>query len=152
MKSMMTMDRAAMGMPGMGTTMGSNMPMAGNMNMMMVPRCTIKMEKCKDGMKMMCVCPDEMSAAMMQNLCNMMGGMMSCCMMMNGMMVMCCNMTMGMCKFEATKDGICMTCTSGDAKCCQMIQACCDAMMSMMESGCTCCVCMNGMPVCCGTC
>ena len=34
--------------------------------------------------------------------------------MMNGMMVCCCNLTMGMCKCEMTKDGVCITCTSGD--------------------------------------
>jgi hypothetical protein len=70
-------------------------------------------------------------------------------MMMNGMMVCCCNLTMGMCKCEMTKDGVCMTCTSGDAKCCDMIQACCDCMCTMMKSGCTCCLVMNNTPVCC---
>ena len=153
MKSMMTMDRSAMAMPGMTAgSMNSAMPMSGNMNMMMVPRCTIKMEKCKDGMKMMCSSTDEMAMGMMQNLCNMMGGMMSCCMMMNGMMMMSCNLTMGLCKCEITKNGICITCTSGDEACCKMIQECCDCMMAMMQAGCTCCFCMNGMPVCCGTC
>jgi hypothetical protein len=51
-----------------------------------------------------------------------------------------------------TKDGMCMTWTSGDAMCCDMIQACCDMMMKMMECGCTCCMCMNGTPVCCCSC
>jgi hypothetical protein len=31
-----------------------------------------------------------------------------------------------------------------------MIQACCECMSTMMQSGCTCCVMMNNMPVCCG--
>jgi hypothetical protein len=31
-----------------------------------------------------------------------------------------------------------------------MIAACCDCMSAMMKAGCTCCVMMNGMPVCCG--
>jgi hypothetical protein len=30
-----------------------------------------------------------------------------------------------------------------------MIQACCDCMTVMSKAGCVCCVCMNGMPVCC---
>jgi len=76
----------------------------------------------------------------------------SCCMMMNGMMICCCNLTMGMCKCEMTKDGVCLTCTSGDAKCCEMIQACCDCMGCMLKDGCTCCMLMNNMPVCCGGC
>jgi hypothetical protein len=30
-----------------------------------------------------------------------------------------------------------------------MIQSCCECMSAMMKSGCTCCVLMNNMPVCC---
>lgn len=143
-----------MSMPGMGMMgsmpgMGMMPGMMGGMGMMM-PRCTMSMEKCEGGMQMMCMASDDMAAAMMQNLCTMMsGGMPSLCMMMNGMMVMGCNMTMAMCKFEMTAQGMMMTCTSGDAMMARMIQACCDAMMSMMECGCTACLCMNGMPVCC---
>lgn len=147
MNPMMTMEHGPMGMSGMSKGMMGGMPA---MNMMMMPRCQMVMEKCEDGMKMMCTTTDETACAMLQNLCKMMGGgMMSCCMMMNGMMMMNCNMTMGMCKMEMMKDGVCMTWCSKDAACCAMIQSCCDAMMKMMECGCTCCLCMNGMPVCC---
>ena len=69
-------------------------------------------------------------------------------MMMNGMVVCTCNMIMGMCKCEMTEDGCCFTCTSGDKACCDMIQAMCASMMSMMKGGCTCCMMMNNMPVC----
>jgi hypothetical protein len=135
-------------MPGM--TMNPPMTATTGMNMMVIPRCTMKMEKCDGGMKMMCICEDTMSASMLQNLCTMLSGsMVSCCMMMNGMMMMNCNMTMGMCKFEMTKEGMVMTCTSGDQNCCKMIQACCEAMMTMMDAGCVCCLCMNNTPVCC---
>src|SRR5579884_1352509 len=149
----MTMERnlmAGMSMPGTTAPMmsgSSTMPA----NMMMVPRCTMKFEKCQGGMKMMCSCDDKMACSMMQNLCTMMqGGMVCCCMMMNGMMVCCCNMTMGMCRCEMTDKGVCITCTSGDAKCCEMIQACCDCLSCMMKDGCTCCIMMNNTPVCCG--
>ena len=150
MESKMTesnmMGAGMMNMPMMG---GMGMQ-SGAMNMMMMPRCTMKMEKCEGGMRMMCMSSDEMAVAMMQNLCTMMmGGMTSCCMMMNGMMVMNCNMMMGMCKMEMTSDGMMMMWTSGDAEICTMIQACCDCMMSMMAAGCTCCMMMNNMPICC---
>lgn len=136
-----------MGMPMMG---GMGMP-SGMGSMMMVPRCTMTMEMCEGGMKVMCSTTDQMAMGMMQNLCMMMsGGMTTMCMMMNGMMVMNCNMTMGMCRFETTEDGMMMMCTSGDAMACRMIQSCCDCMMSMMQNGCTCYMCMNNMPVCCG--
>jgi hypothetical protein len=61
-------------------------------------------------------------------------------------------MTMGMCKCEMTKEGCCITCTSGDAQCCAMIQGCCDYMNVMMKNGCMCCVMMNNTPICCGCC
>ena len=145
--STMMMERT--GMAGMGTSAA----MPTTPNWMMVPRCTFKFEKCTGGMKIYCVCDDKVACSMMQNLCTMLaGGMCSCCMMMNGMMVCCCNLTMGMCKCEMTEKGVTVTCTSGDAKCCDMIQACCDCMTTMMKAGCTCCVMMNNTPVCCGNC
>jgi hypothetical protein len=142
-------------MAGMPGTMPSGMttPMPGampSMNYLMVPRCTITMEKGTGGMKITCACEDKMSAGMLQNLCSALAGTMcSCCCMMNGMMVCCCNLMMGMCKCERTKDGVCLTCTSGDKECAAMIQACCESMTAMMHSGCTCCIMMNNMPICC---
>ena len=153
MMNTMMVERPAMGMPGMGTT-----PMGGTSgamapNMVMVPRCTMKFEKCQGGMKITCVCDDKMACSMVQNLCTMLaGGMCSCCVMMNGMTVCCCNYTMGMCKVEMTETGVCVTCTSGDAKCCEMIQACCDCISTCLKDGCTCCLLMNNTPVCCGCC
>src|SRR6185369_11975128 len=114
----------SMGTSGMNA-MGTSMPAApAAMNCMMVPRCTMKFEKCTGGIKIMCTSEDKMAAATMQNLCaSMAGAMCGCCCMMNGMMVCCCNLVMGMCKCEMTKDGVCFTCTSGDKACCKMIQA-----------------------------
>jgi hypothetical protein len=156
--SSMMMERSGMAMPGMGMP-GMGTPAMGapattpTPNYMMVPRCTIKMEKCNGGMKIHCSGDDKMAISMVQNLCTMLaGGMCSCYCMMNGMMLCCCNLTMGMCKCDMTKDGVCITCTSGDPKCCEMIQACCECMSCMMKDGCTCCVMMNNMPVCCGCC
>ncbi|WP_406694439.1 hypothetical protein V5E97_25525 [Singulisphaera sp. Ch08] len=152
MMERMGMTAPTTSMPGMGAgMMGSPSAMPTGMNMMMVPRCTIKMEKCPGGMKITCSCDDKMACSMMQSLCTMLaGGMVSCCMMMNGMMVCSCNLMMGMCKCEMTEDGCCITCTSGDEACAAMIQACCDCCATMMKAGCTCCVMMNGTPVCCG--
>jgi hypothetical protein len=140
---------ATQGMPGTG--MGAPATMPGAANWMMVPRCTVKVEKCAGGMKLTCVCDDPMARSMVQNLCTMLaGGMCSCCLMLNGMTVCCCNLMMGLCKCEMTDTGCCITCLSGDGKCCDMIQSCCDCMATLMKSGCTCCVMMNNTPVCCG--
>jgi hypothetical protein len=147
------MGMQGMGMPGMGTTMGSPTGMPSTANWMMVPRCTLKMEKCTGGMKITCSCDDKMACSMVQNLCQMLaGGMCTCCMMMNGMVCCTCNLTMGMCHCEMTKDGVRITCTSGDSKCGEMIQACCECMACMLKDGCTCCILMNNTPVCCGCC
>jgi hypothetical protein len=119
-------------------------------NMAMVPRCKIKMEKCTGGMRMVCTCDDATAAGMLQNLCmTLAGGMCSCCCMMNGMMLCGCNLVMGMCQTDMTKNGVTLTCVSGDPKCCEMIQSCGECMTAMMKSGCTCCIMMNNMPVCC---
>lgn len=154
MTTAMMMDRTSMsGMGGsMPMGMGTGMP-AMAPNMVMVPRCTMKIEKCPGGMKITCMCDDAAACTMMQNLCTMMaGGMCSMCCMMNGMMVCTCCLTMGACKVEMTKDGCCVTCTSGDKACCDMIQGCCDCLMACMKGGCTCCMMMGGVPVCCCMC
>ena len=149
-----TMGRAGMGMPGMNLGTGMD-PMSGTTpmmpGMMTMPRCNMmKFEKCSGGMKITCTCQDQMACSMMQNLATMlMGGMVSCCMMLNGMLVCWCNLTMGLCQCEMMDKGMCISCTSGDPKCCEMIQACCDCLAAMMKNGCTCCLLMNNTPVCC---
>ena len=155
MSSTMMFDRSMM----MGPMQGSTMPMTGMPGMMpamgnmgMVVRCDMKMEKTKDGMKITCSCPDEMSATTLQNMCKMLSdSMCSCCCMMNGMMVCQCNMTMCRVKCTDTKDGVCVTCTTGDKACCEMLHACCDCMTACMGAGCMCCLCFGGTPVCCCT-
>ena len=159
MSSTMMMERTGMGMPGVGVpgmgvpTMGGATATPASAGYVMVPRCTVKMEKCTGGMKLTCTCDDPMACSMMQNLCTMLaGGMCSCCMILNGVTVCTCCLTMGLCKCELTEMGCCITCTSGDPKCCEMIQACCDCMCCMLKDGCTCCVMMNNTPVACGCC
>ena len=159
MSSTMMMERTGMGMPAMGMpgmtapTMGGPAGAPTTGNYVMVPRCTFKFEKCSGGMKIYCVCDDKMACSMVQNLCtSLAGGMCSCCVMLNGMTVCTCNFTMGLCKCELTDSGVCITCTSGDSKCCEMIQACCDCLCCQVNAGCTCCVMFNSTPVCCGTC
>lgn len=144
----------------MGSMPGPAMPMSGmpamspNMpNMCMVPKCTIKMEKCAGGMKMTCSCEDEVACGTLQNMCKMLcDGLCSCCCMMNGMTMCQCNLAMCSCKCTTTEDGVCITCTSGDKACCDMVQACCDCLCACMKAGCVCCVCFSNTPVCCGTC
>jgi hypothetical protein len=156
MAGAMMMERTGMGMPGVGVP-GVGTPGMGvsstptTSNWLMVPRCTFKFEKCTGGMKLTCTCDDKMACSMVQNLCTMLaGGMFSCNVMLNGMTVCCYNFTMGLCKCEVTDKGVCVTCTSGDTKCCEMIQACCEGLTCMTHAGCTCCVLMNNTPVCCG--
>ena len=140
-------------MSGGAAPMGMNMGMGPGMpSMMMVPRCTMKMEKMQGGMMCTCICEDQTTAMMMQNLCMMLqGGMCSMAVMMNGMTCCCYAMgMMGMCKMEMTEMGCRMTCTSGDPDCAKMIQACCDCMMNCMSMpGAMGCMMMNGMPICC---
>ncbi len=140
------------GVPGVGQT-GMGMPAVSpaTSNWLMVPRCTFKFERCQGGMKVTCVCDDQMARSMMQNLCTaLQGGLCSCYCSLNGTVVCCCNLTVGLCRCELTDSGCCVTCTSGDQKCCEMIQSCCDCLATMCASGCTCCFMMGNTPVCCG--
>jgi hypothetical protein len=58
-----------------------------------------------------------------------------------------------MCHTEMTKDGVCITCTSGDKKCGAMLQACCDCLAACCcEPGCCCYISYNNTPCCCGKC
>lgn len=157
MSSTMMMERTGLGMPGMpmpgmgASPMGTPTMAPPTSGYLMVPRCIIKFEKCQGGMKIICSCDDQMACSMMQNLCSMLqGGIYSCCTMMNGMMVCSCNFTLGMCRCEMNDKGICITYTSGDSKCSEMIQACCDCLSCMIHNGCTCCIMMNNTPVACG--
>jgi hypothetical protein len=149
----MMMERTSTGMqsmPGVGPAGMTSMSPATS-NWLMVPRCTFKFEKTTVGMKISCVCDDQTARSMMQNLCTaLMGGMCSCTCTLNGVMVCCCNFTMGLCKCELTSDGCSVTCTSGDQKCGEMIQSCCDCLATLCNGGCTCCLLMNNTPVCCG--
>jgi hypothetical protein len=159
MSSTMMMERTGVALPGISLP-GMGAPAVGAptgvppaANWLMVPRCTYKFEKCPGGMKITCSCEDKVSCSMVQNLCAMLaGGMCGYCVMLNGMTVCSCNLVMGLCKCEPTEEGVSVTCTSGDPKCCEMIQACCDYLCSMVEAGCTCCLLMSNTPVCCGGC
>jgi hypothetical protein len=158
MSSAMMLERTGIGLPGVGVpglgtpTVGTPTGLPTGTNWTVVPRCTVKVEKCTGGLKIHCSCDDKLACSMVQNLCTMLaGGMCSVYCITNGMTVCCCNLTMGMCKYETHESGVVLTCTSGDTKCCEMIQACCDCLCTLMDAGCTCCVCLNNTPVCCGS-
>jgi hypothetical protein len=117
-----------------------------------VPRCTIQFEKTQDGCKIRCKCDDEVACGALQNLCRMLcQGQCTCCCCQNGVCVCQCSFAFAHCKCENTKDGCCISCTSGDKECCDQIQACC-ACLEKCKNGCCCYVCFNGTPVCCGVC
>jgi hypothetical protein len=152
----MMLERGAT-MPGMGgaafgaTATPGAQPTTGNY--CVLPRCTIKLEKCAGGCKITCSCEDEVACGALQNLCKMLaGGMCSLCCTWNGMTMCQCNLCCGSCKCEMTKDGCCITCTSGDKQCCEMLQSCCACLKTCLDAGCCCYVCFNNTPVCCGSC
>ena len=123
--------------------------------MCMVPRCEMRVETCNGGMKIICRCEDENTCRMMQNLCQMLeGGLCTCTCTTGGITICQYNLTCGACKCEYTADGITITCTSGDKTCCQMIQACCECLGCLIDSGCCCQISINNTAVCigCGTC
>ena len=153
MSSAMLMERsmmaAGMGAPGhlnATSPMGTQAP-----NFCVVPRCNMRFEKCEGGFKLWCACEDKLAASTLQNLCRMLADQTCCCCCtFNGINVCQCNLACCHCKCENTKDGVCITCHTGDKECCQMIQACCDCLSACCQSGCCCYVCFGNTPVCCG--
>jgi hypothetical protein len=155
MSSALLMERSAA--PGTGATSVGWQPGAtaapGLANWCVLPRCEYRFEKCTGGFKVHCNCDDEVAAATLQNLCRMLSdGLCSCCATFNGIAVCQCSFVCGQCKCEYTKQGVCITCTSGDKKCCEMLQSCCDCLSCCCESGCCCYLSFNNTPVCCGSC
>ena len=155
MSSAMMMERASLG-TSFGHQQGQTQFPAGSpaaANWCVLPRCECKAEKTKDGMKLWCKCEDEVSRGTLQNLCKMLAdGLCSCTCTMNGITVCHCNFACGICKCEYTKDGVCISCTSGDKQCCEVIQACCECISHCLNAGCCCYVSFNNNPVCCGNC
>jgi hypothetical protein len=122
-------------------------------NWCVLPRCEIRFEKCKEGFKIHCSCEDEVACGALQNLCKMLaGGLCSCYCTQNGITVCHCNFCSCNCKCDYTKDGCCITCTSGDKHCCEMLQAFCNCLSTCQSAGCCCFVCFNNTPVCCSIC
>ena len=121
-------------------------------NWCVLPRCTIEFEKSAGGCKIHCRCEDEVACGTLQNLCKMLcDGLCTINCTWNGIQCCQCNLCCGNCKCEYTKDGVCITCTSGDKACAAMIQACCQCLSTCCESGCCCYISFNNTPVCCGT-
>jgi hypothetical protein len=152
MSSAMLMDRAGLSFqtPTLGgQSSPTSSPTTGGW--CVVPRCKLTFEKCAGGLKIHCKCDDAVSCATLQNLCNSLAaGTCSCCCTCNGIQCCACNLCCGLCKCECTKDGVCISCTSGDKACCDMLQSCCDCLSCLCKSGCCCYVCFGGVAVCCG--
>ncbi|HKI38622.1 MAG TPA: hypothetical protein VKA46_42635 [Gemmataceae bacterium] len=155
MTSTMMVERTATGLPGVGYPGTGGMPYgtptAQGASYLMVPRCTLRFEKCQGGLKVHCTSEDRTACGVVQNLCAALaGGLVSCCAQFNGLTVYTCNFVTGLCRCETTEDGVCLSCTSGDAKCGEILQAFCDCLSCLIEAGCTCSVLINNTPVCCG--
>src|SRR5438874_10089335 len=101
--------------PGYCPTPGAATTTAGSF--LMLPRCTLKVEKIKGGCKIHCGCDDQVACNMLQNLCRILeGGVCGFSCLLNGQCVCTCSLSCGHCSCELTKDGCTLTCTSGDAK------------------------------------
>ncbi len=155
MSSAMMLERMGAGIPGMGSPAAGPQMLPGVTpgapNWCVLPRCKIRVEKCAGGIKVTCSCEDDVGCAALQNLCKMLAaGTCGLCCTWNGIALCQCNLACGFCKCEYTADGVCITCTSGDKRCCEMLQACCDCIACCLQAGCCCYVSFNNTPVCCG--
>lgn len=128
-------------------------PAAGPAPWFVVPRCELKFAKTEGGFTLTCRCEDEVATATLHNLCKMLaGGACSCSCTYNGIAVCQCNFAVGHTHCEYTKNGVKITCTSGDEKCRELLQACCECCKACCDDGCCCTVSFGNTPVCCSTC
>lgn len=118
-----------------------------------IPQCELRMEECKGGCKIYCTCDDELACARLHDLCrNMLECPCSISCTKDGLMVCRCEFDCCDCSCEMLADGICITCTSKDKCCAEMIQTLCRCLSCCQECGCTSTVSLNKTPVCCCTC
>lgn len=144
----MMMPGMNMGMPGMN--MGMGMPSMGmGAPMAMVAKCRMSMQMIDSGMKMMLETDQADAAAALTGACDMMqGGMMTMTMMMNGMAMMTMNMgLMGPCRYTKMALGASFELRMADKNMMAMMKSGMDMMTKMLESGMTCMIMMNGMPI-----
>lgn len=117
-----------------------------------VPRCSLRFERCADGFKIHCDCPDPTARATLQHLCRSLAeGMCTCTCTKNGICVAQCNLCFCKCTCEPTPTGVSIGCRTGDGDCCTLTQGCGECLEACCRAGCACTIAFGGVPVCCGT-
>ena len=133
--------------PGYGTSPFTQPPV----NYFNVPRCTYKVERTSDGCKIHCICEEQTSCSVVQNLCTVLnGGNCWCNFTYNGVTVCTYNFTLGLCRWDIVDKGVTLTCSSGDPRCQQSLQTWCDCFTAMVNAGCYCTCYVQNTPICCG--
>ncbi len=112
-------------------------------------RCEITFERCAGGCRILCCC-DAADCKTLQDLCGQLANRPCSIRCERGECAVCeCNFDFCNCTCTAMADGICITCTSSDKACCEMIEAICDCLSCCLACGCCCTVCLDGQAVCC---
>src|SRR5262245_16876177 len=94
-----------------------------------VKQCTLRFEKCKGGFKICCCCNEQGECPEFQDLCRTLcDDNATCVCTRDGIQICSFNLCAAGCECDCkfTDDGCCITCTSCDPLCCEMLQACCD--------------------------
>jgi hypothetical protein len=116
-------------------------------------QCQLKFEKYKGGLRIRCRCNEAADCADFQNLCqSVCNGTLICCCTQDDLQVCKFDFSNADCKCENMKDGCCITCTSGDAKCAKTLQACCECLETCCKNDGCCTVYFGNTCCCCGTC
>ena len=120
-------------------------------DMMNLPRCEMRVERCDGGCKIYCSCDDAEDRRALQAAGEKMAGKLcsvSCSL--HGEPIChctfnCCDCT---CECTRTAEGMCLTCVSCDPACCEMVQAICDCIARCQECGCDCMLHCGETPIC----
>jgi hypothetical protein len=121
-----------------------------HVNFLAITHCALKFDKCPGGMKLTCSCADKESCSQVQSLSRVpLTGVLGFGCMLHGMPLFSCNFSLAICKSDNIKNGVRLTCTSGDKDYCEMIRACSDCITSLLKLGGICYVMVGNTPVCC---
>jgi hypothetical protein len=124
-----------------------------SMTLMTEVRCEMRFEKCKGGFRIQCCCKDAAGCTDLMRLCQeLCDDACSCCCTIKGEQVCKFNLCCDDCQCERVENRCCITCTSRDAKQCQILQACCECLERCCKNGACCYVSFGETCVCCGNC
>jgi len=115
--------------------------------------CEFTFEKFVGGFRIRCCCDDSLDCSDMQSLCDAICNQgCTCCCVRDGIQVCSFNLCCAKCKCENIEGGCSITCSSRDAKCCDILGTICECLETCCQNSCCCYICFGNKCCCFGSC